>query len=61
MKKFHKEDDRSPEVLIRKLDQAYELAGLARRDMDYTDEAKWLERVAELKKELKEARENGQV
>lgn len=40
-----------PTALNRKIDQAYEMAGLARQDGDMADSARWLAEVERLKKE----------
>ncbi len=40
--------------LLRKIDQEYEMAGLARQDGDTKDEARRYELIAEYKRQLKE-------
>jgi hypothetical protein len=35
-------------ALSRKIDQYYEMAGLARQDGDKADEAKWLKKIKDL-------------
>jgi hypothetical protein len=42
--------------LQRKLDQAYELAGLASQDGDKVDEARWMREVERLKEEIRSTR-----
>jgi len=47
------EGEPSPtDALQRKLDRAYEMAGLARQDHDRTDEARWMSVAADLKRQI---------
>jgi len=40
--------------LIRKYDQYMELAGMARKDRDYTDELRWYDKAREILDKIKE-------
>jgi hypothetical protein len=51
-----KEGEPSMEALQRKLDKAYEMAGLARQDHDRTDEARWMGLAAKLKGQITDLR-----
>jgi hypothetical protein len=48
------EETWTDEKILRKINQAYELAGCARQDQDHADEKRWLDEVERLKKLLRE-------